>query len=89
MHGTAVTWKPQEMSGLFVNPVSEALLCRHEIAFVLFHWRQNTQAALCPAVVAVEDVILNHLHKRLTACVPSAVIPFPLENAPEAVHIID
>ena len=86
MHGTAVPWKPQEMSGLIVQPFSEVLLCRHEIKFVLLHWRQHTQIALHTAVIVVSDVVLNHGYKFLTACEAPAIIPFPFENAPEAFH---
>ena len=86
MHGTAVPWEPQEMSGQIVQPFPEVLLCRHEITFVLFHRCQNTQVALYPAVVVVSDVILNHLYKLLAACKTLAIIPFSFENAPEAFH---
>ena len=53
---------------------------------MLFHWRQNTQIALYPAVVVVSDVILNHGNKLLAAGEASAVVPLTLEDAPEAFH---
>ena len=64
----------------------EVFLCRHWIAVVLLHRRQHAQVSLYPAVVVVSDVILNHVHKLLTACESSAVITLPLENTPETFH---
>ena len=53
---------------------------------MLLHWCQNTQVTLYPAVIVADNIIPNHLSKLLTACEPSAVIPFPFENAPIALH---
>ena len=64
----------------------EVFLCRQRIAVVLLHRCQNAQIALYAAVVVVNDVVLNHGNKFLTACESFAVIPFPLENAPESFH---
>src|SRR5699024_6635977 len=86
MHGTAVPWEPQEMSGLFVQSFSEVLLCRHEIAFVLLHWCQNAQITLYSAVIVVSDVVLNHGNKFFSAHEASAVVSFPFQNTPEDFH---
>ena len=86
MHGTAVPWEPQEMSGLFVQSFSEVLLCRHEIAFVLLHWCQNAQITLYSVVIVVSDVVLNHGNKFFSAHEASAVVSFPFQNTPEAFH---
>ena len=58
---------------------------------MLFHRRQNAQVALHSAIVVIGDVILNHLNEFFTARKPSAVVPLPLEDSPEALHraIID
>jgi len=64
----------------------EVFLCRQRIAVVLLHRCQNAQVALYPAVVVVDDIIFNHLHKLLTARKSSAVVPLTLENTPKAFH---
>ena len=64
----------------------EVFLCRQRITVVFLHRCQNAQIALYTAVVVVADVILNHLHKLLAACEPSAVISFSFQNTPEAFH---
>ena len=86
MHGTAVPWEPQEMSGLIVQPFSEVLLCRHEIVFVLLHRRQYAQVTLHTAVVVISDVILNHGNKLIAAREASSVVPLPFEDAPKSFH---
>ena len=53
---------------------------------MLLHRRQNAQVTLHPAVVVVDNVILNHLYKLLTACKTLAVISLSLQNAPETFH---
>ena len=53
---------------------------------MLLHRRQHAQVALYPAIVVIGDVVLNHGYEFLTTCESFAVIPFPLENAPEAFH---
>ena len=55
----------------------EVFLCHQRIAVVLLQRCQNTQIALYAAVVVVNDVVLNHGNKFLTACEPSAVVPLP------------
>ncbi len=51
-------------------------LCCQRITVVLLHWCQDAQAPLYPAVVVICDIVLNHLHKLLAACEPSAILSF-------------
>ena len=53
---------------------------------MLFYRRENAEAALQPLRIVAANVFFNHLHKALTVSKPFAVIPFPLENPPEALH---
>ena len=53
---------------------------------MLFHRGQHAQITLHPSGVVIMDIGLNHLHKLPLAGKPSAVIAFPLQNAPEALH---
>ena len=53
---------------------------------MLFHRRQHAQITLDTSCVVITDVVLNHLDKFTFAGKPSAVIAFPLQNAPEALH---
>ena len=53
---------------------------------MLFHRRQDAQIALHPPGVVVMDIGFNHLDKFTFAGKPSAVIAFPLQDAPEALH---
>ena len=53
---------------------------------MLFHRGQHAQFTLHPSGVVIMDIGLNHLHKLPLADKPSAVIAFPLQNAPEALH---
>ena len=53
---------------------------------MLFHRRQDTQIALHPPGVVVMDIGFNHLDKFTFAGKPSAVIAFPFQDAPEALH---
>ena len=53
---------------------------------MLLHRCQHAQVALYPAVVVVGDIILNHLHKLLTACKTLAVISLSFQNTPKAFH---
>ena len=53
---------------------------------MLFHRRQDTQIALHPPGVVVMDIVLDRLNKLPLTGEPSAVIAFPLQNAPEALH---
>lgn len=53
---------------------------------MLFHRGQHAQITLHPSGVVIMDIGLNHLDKFIFAGKPSAVIAFPLQNAPEALH---
>ena len=53
---------------------------------MLFHRGQHAQITLHPSGVVIMDIGLNHLHKLPLAGKTSAVIAFPLQNAPEALH---
>ena len=61
------------------------LLCG-ETEFVLFHRRQDAQIALDTSRVVIANILLDHLNKLVLAGEPSAVIAFPLQNTPEALH---
>ena len=51
-----------------------------------FHRHQDTQIALDTSRVVIANILLDHLDKFVLAGKPSAVIAFPLQNAPEALH---
>lgn len=53
---------------------------------MLFHRHQDTQIALDTSRVVIANILLDHLDKLVLAGKPSAVIAFPLQNAPEALH---
>ena len=53
---------------------------------MLFHRCQDAQIALHPSGVVIMDIVLDHLDKLMFAGKPSAVIAFPLQNTPEALH---
>ena len=53
---------------------------------MLFHWRQDTQIALHPSGIVITDIVFNHLYEVPLTGEPSAVIAFPLQNTPEALH---
>ena len=53
---------------------------------MLFHWHQDTQIALDTSRVVIANILLDHLDKLVLAGEPSAVIAFPFQNAPEALH---
>ena len=55
---------------------------------MLFHRRQHAQIALHASGVVVMDIVLNCLNNLPLTCEPSAIIAFPLQNAPEALHRI-
>ena len=48
----------------------------------------DTKAALEAGEIVVNDILLDHPAQLLPAGEFSAVIPFPFENAPEALHEI-
>ncbi len=53
---------------------------------MLFHRRQDTQIALNTLRVVIANILLDHLDKLVLAVEPSAIITFPLQNTPEALH---
>ena len=53
---------------------------------MLFHRHQDAQIALDTSGAVITDVVLNHLNEFPLTGEPSAVIAFPLQNAPEALH---
>ena len=53
---------------------------------MLFQGSQNAQFALNASGVVIADILLPHLNKDAFAGEASAVIAFPLQNAPEALH---
>ena len=50
------------------------------------HGRPDTQPTLEAAEIVIDDVILDHTDQFLPAGEASAVVPFPLEDPPEALH---
>lgn len=53
---------------------------------MLFHRRQHTQITLNTSRVVIANILLDHLNKLVLADEPSAVIAFPFQDAPEALH---
>ena len=53
---------------------------------MLFHRRQDAQITLDTSCVVIANILLDHLNKLVLAGEPSAVIAFPLEDTPEALH---
>lgn len=53
---------------------------------MLFHWRQDTQIALHPSGIVIMDIVFDHLDEIPLTGESSAVIAFPLQNPPEALH---
>ena len=53
---------------------------------MLFHRRQHTQITLDTSRVVIANILLDHLNKLVLAGEPSAVIAFPFQDAPEALH---
>ena len=53
---------------------------------MLFHRRQHAQITLDTSCVVIANILLDHLHKLVLAGEPSAVIAFPFQDAPEALH---
>ena len=64
----------------------EVFLCSQRIAVVLLHRCKNAQVALYAAVVVIGYVVLNHLHKLLTACKTLTVISLSFQDTPKAFH---
>ena len=61
------------------------LLCG-EAKRVLFHRRQDAQIALDTSRVVIANILLDHLDELVLAGETPAIIAFPLQNAPEALH---
>lgn len=53
---------------------------------MLFHRRQDAQITLDTSRVVIANILLDHLDKLVLAGEPSAVIAFPFQDAPEALH---
>ena len=53
---------------------------------MLFHRRQDAQITLDTSCVVIANILLDHLNKLVLAGEPSAVIAFPFQDAPEALH---
>ena len=53
---------------------------------MLFHRRQDAQIALDTSCVVIANILLDHLNKLVLAGETPAIIAFPLQNAPEALH---
>ena len=53
---------------------------------MLFHRRQDTRITLNTSRVVIANILLDHLNKLVLAGEPSAVIAFPFQDAPEALH---
>lgn len=53
---------------------------------MLFHRCQDAKVSLDPAGIVVTDITLNHLDELLLAGKTSAIIAFPLQNAPKSLH---
>ena len=53
---------------------------------MLFHRRQDAQITLDTSRVVIANIPLDHLDKLVLAGEPSAVIAFPFQDAPEALH---
>lgn len=53
---------------------------------MFFHRCEDTQVTLYPTGVVVADIALDHMHKLLLAGKAFAVVPFSLQDAPEALH---
>ena len=68
-----------------VECVQIRFLCG-EAKRVLFHRRQDAQITLDTSRVVIANILLDHLNKLVLADEPSAVIAFPFQDAPEALH---
>ena len=53
---------------------------------MLFHRRQHAQITLDTSRVVIANILLDHLNKLVLAGEPSAVIAFPFQDAPAALH---
>ena len=53
---------------------------------MLFHRRQDAQIALDTSRVVIANILLDHLDELVLAGETPAIIAFPLQNTPEALH---
>ena len=53
---------------------------------MLFHGRQDAQIALDAPRVIIANILLDHLNKLVLAGEAPAIIAFPLQDPPEALH---
>ena len=53
---------------------------------MLFHRRQDAQITLDTSRVVIANILLDHLDELVLAGETPAIIAFPLQNAPEALH---
>ena len=53
---------------------------------MLLHRSQDSEATLVPLIIVVVYVVFNHCYELITAGEALAVIPFSLQDPPEAFH---
>lgn len=53
---------------------------------MLFHRRQDAEGPLYPPSIVIVNIALDHLDQVSLAGKPPAIIAFPFQNAPEALH---
>ena len=53
---------------------------------MLFHWSKYSKSTLVSLVIVVVNVVFNHCHEFFTAVEALTVIPFSLQDSPEAFH---
>lgn len=53
---------------------------------MLFHRRQDAELSLHPAGIVIANIALDHLDQIPLAGKTPAIVAFPLQNAPEALH---
>lgn len=53
---------------------------------MFLHWREDAEVALNATVVVLANIILNHIDQFFFAGKAFAVVPFSLQDAPEAFH---
>ena len=58
----------------------------HPCTADVFHWCQNSKISLYPSGVVVADITADHADQLLLICETVSVIPFPLQNTPEALY---
>ena len=66
--------------------VASCFLCSQIEQLVLLHRCQDAEIALETLAVVIVNVFFNHPYEALTVSKPSAVVPFPFQDAPETLH---